>query len=57
MEESPRVIDQLHNDLDLLDMPKVPSDDPIESREGLSDLDLIQIEEIIVLDDPEVLSP
>jgi hypothetical protein len=38
-------------------MTRVPADNPIESQVGPSDLEPIQIEEIIKLDNPEVSMP
>jgi hypothetical protein len=57
MEQAQRVIDQLQNDPDLIEMTRVPADNPIESRVGPSDPEPIQIEEIIGLDNPEVSTP
>jgi hypothetical protein len=38
-------------------MTRVPADNPIESQVGPSDLEPIQIEEIIKLDNPEFSTP
>lgn len=57
MEQEQRVIDQLQNDLDLLGMTRFTVDSPIEIRVGLSDLEPIQIEEIIGKENPEVPPP
>jgi hypothetical protein len=52
-----RVIDQLQNDPDLVEMERVTVDNPVESQEGPSGPELIQIDKIIELDDPEVTMP
>jgi hypothetical protein len=57
MAEAQRVIDQLQNDPNLVDMTRVPSDHPIESRGGPSDPESIQIEEITGSDNAEVSTP
>jgi hypothetical protein len=38
-------------------MARVPADNPVEIRVGTSGLELIQIEEIVELDNPEVTTP
>jgi hypothetical protein len=57
MEQAHRVIDQLQNDPDLIEMTRVPVDNPIEIQVGPSGPEPIQIEEIIGLDNPEVTTP
>jgi hypothetical protein len=57
MEQEQRVIDQLQNDLDLVGMKRFTVDNPIEIQVGPSDLDPIQIEEIIGKENPEVPPP
>jgi hypothetical protein len=57
MEQEQRVIDQLQNDLHLIDMTRVPADNLIESQEGPSDLEPIEIEETTGSDNPEVSMP
>jgi hypothetical protein len=54
MEHSHRVIHQLKNDLNLIEMKRVPSNNPIKIQGGPSDLEPIQIEEITGLDNLEV---
>jgi hypothetical protein len=44
MEHAQRVIDQLQNDPHLIEMARVPVDNPVECRVGPSGLELIQIE-------------
>jgi len=51
------IIDQLQNDPDLVEMSRIPTDDPITSRRDPSGLDPIQLEEIIEPKKPEVQSP
>jgi hypothetical protein len=51
------VIDQLQNYLDLVEMTRVPSENPIESREGPRNPELIQIGEATRSDNPKVSTP
>jgi hypothetical protein len=46
IEQAQRVIDQLQDDPDLIEITRVPADNPIESRVGPSGPELIQIDEI-----------
>jgi hypothetical protein len=57
LEGAQRIIDQLQNDPDLVDMSRIPIDDPITSRGERSGLEPIQLEEIIGPENPEVPSP
>jgi len=57
MEQAQRVMDQLQNDSELVEMKSVPADNPIEIQVGPSDPEPIQIEEIIGLDNPEFSTP
>jgi hypothetical protein len=57
IEQSQRVIDQLQDDSDLIEMERVPADNSVEIWVGPSGPELIQIEEIIELDNPEVTTP
>jgi hypothetical protein len=57
MTEAHRFIDQLQNDPDLVEMMRVPANNPIESWGGPSDPEPIQIEESTGLDNPEASTP
>jgi hypothetical protein len=57
IEQAQQVIDQLQNIPDLVVMKRVLVDNPDESRAGPSGLEIIQIDEIVGLDDPEVTTP
>jgi hypothetical protein len=57
MAEEHRVIDQLQNDPDLIEMRRVPVDNPIERWGGPSNPELIQIEETTRSYNPEVSMP
>jgi hypothetical protein len=57
IEKAQRVIDQLENDLDLVEMTRVPVDNPVERRIGPSGPVPIQIEDITGLDSPEFSAP
>jgi hypothetical protein len=52
-----RVIDRLENDLELIEMMRIPSDNPIKIRGEPSGLESIQLEEITGLKNPRVPSP
>jgi hypothetical protein len=52
-----RIIDQLQNDLDLIDMTMIPTDDPIARKGEPSVLEPIQLEEITSLENPSAPSP
>jgi hypothetical protein len=54
LEGAQRIIDQVQNDLDLVEMSRIPTDDPIKIRGELSGLDPIQLEKITELENPEV---
>jgi hypothetical protein len=47
----------LQDDPDLIGMTRAPTDNPDESRVGPSGPELIQIDEIVGLDNPEVTMP
>jgi hypothetical protein len=57
IEQSHRVIDQLQDDPNLIEMTRVPTDNPVEIRTSPSGLEPIQIEEIMGSDNPEVSMP
>jgi hypothetical protein len=57
LEGAQRIIDQLQNDPDLVEMSRTPVDDPIKIRGDLSGLKPIQLEEITGLENPEVPPP
>jgi hypothetical protein len=47
----------LQNDLDIVDMSRIPTDEPIERRGHPSGLETIQFQEIIGPENPEVSPP
>jgi hypothetical protein len=51
------IIDQLQNDLDIINMPRLPADNPDESQTGPSDPEFIDLDEITRLDDLEFTTP
>jgi hypothetical protein len=57
LEGAQRVIDQLQNYLDLIEMSRIPVDYPIKIRGEPSGLESIQLEEIIGVENPEVPPP
>jgi hypothetical protein len=57
LEGAQRIIDQLKNDPDLIEMMRIPTDDPIESRGEPSGLEPMQLEEITGSENPEVPPP
>jgi hypothetical protein len=57
MVEAHRVIDQLQNDLDLVEMTRVPAENPIKSRGDPSGLEPIQLEGITKLKNSESPPP
>jgi hypothetical protein len=52
-----QVIDQMKDDPDLIGMIGAPTDNPYESRVGLSGPELIEIDEITGSDNPEITTP
>jgi hypothetical protein len=52
-----RIIDQLHNDPDLVEMSRILTDDPIERRGEPSGLEPIQLKKITELENLEVPPP
>jgi hypothetical protein len=57
MEQAHRVIVELQNDPECVEMTRVPIDIPIESQEGPSDPEPIQIGETTRSDNPKVSMP
>ena len=57
IEHPHRVINHLQDGLDLIEMERVPADNPVKSRVGPSGPELIKIEEIVRLDNPVVTTP
>jgi hypothetical protein len=57
LEGAQRVIDQLQNDLDLIEMMRIPIDNAIKIRGEPSGLESIQLEEITGLENLRVPSP
>jgi hypothetical protein len=57
LEGAQRIIDHLHNYPDIVEMSRIPVDDPIENRGEPSGLESIQLEEIIGPKNPEVPPP
>jgi hypothetical protein len=57
IEQVQRVIDQLQDDLDLIGMIGSPTDNPDEIWVGPSGPELIEIDEIVGLDNPEITMP
>jgi hypothetical protein len=57
IEQAQRVIDQLQDDPQFIEMKGSPVDDPDESRVGPSTLELIEIDETVGLDNPEITTP
>jgi hypothetical protein len=51
------IIDQLQNDPDIINMPRLPADNPDESQMGPSGPEFIDLDEITGLDDPEFTMP
>jgi hypothetical protein len=57
LEGAHRIINQLKNDLDLIEMTRIPTNDPIKSRGEPSGLEPMQIEEATGSENPEVPLP
>jgi hypothetical protein len=57
LEGAQRIIDQLKNDPDLIEMMRIPIDDPIKIQGEPSILELMQLEEITGSENPEVPPP
>jgi hypothetical protein len=57
LEGAQRVIDQLENDPQIIEMMRIPLDDPITIREEPNGSESIQLEEITGLENPRVPSP
>jgi hypothetical protein len=57
IEQAQWIIDQLQDDPDLIGMTRLPADNPDESQIGPSGPELIDIDEITGLDDPEFTTP
>jgi hypothetical protein len=57
LEGAQRIIDQLQNEPGLIDMLRIPTDDPIKIRGEPSGLDPIQLEEITGPENPKVPTP
>jgi hypothetical protein len=57
IEQAQWIIDQLQDDPDLTGMTGSPVDNPDEIQIGPSGPELIDIDEIIGLDDPEITTP
>jgi hypothetical protein len=57
LEGAQRIIDQLKNDPDLIEMMRIPTDDPIKIQGEPSGLEPMQLEEITRLENPEVPPP
>jgi hypothetical protein len=52
-----QIIDQLQDDPDLIGMTRIPTNNPDESQIGPSSPELIDIDEITGLNNPEFTSP
>jgi hypothetical protein len=50
-------MDQLKNDPDVINMPRLPADNPDESQTGLKSPEFIDLDEITELDNPEFTMP
>jgi hypothetical protein len=57
IEQAQQVIDQLQDDPDLIGMTGSPADNPDEIQVGPSGPELIEIDEIVGLDNPEITTP
>jgi hypothetical protein len=57
IEQAQLVIDQLKDDSELIGMMRSPIDNPDESQRGPSSPELINIDEITRLDNPEITTP
>jgi hypothetical protein len=57
LEGAQRIINKLQNDLDLIDMMRIPMENPITGRGEPNDLEPIQLEEITGQENPRVPSP
>jgi hypothetical protein len=57
MAEAKKIIDQLQNDLDLIEMMRVPFDNPIARRGETSGSEPIQLEGITGTKTPEIPPP
>jgi hypothetical protein len=57
LEGSQRVINKLENDLQLIEMMRIPPDDSITIREEINGLESTKLEETVGLENPRVPSP
>jgi len=57
LEGAQRIIDQLENDPQLIEMMRIPSDDPITIEEELNGSGSTQLEETTGMENPRVPSP
>jgi hypothetical protein len=57
IEQEHIVIDQLQDELNLVEIKRIPTDNPVEIQTGPSSPDPMQIEEITGSDNPKVLAP
>jgi hypothetical protein len=57
IENAQWIMDQLQNDPDIINMPRLPVDNPDESQTGPSGPEFIDLDEITGLDDPEFTMP
>jgi hypothetical protein len=56
-EQAQWIMDQMRDNPDLIRMPVLPADNPDESQIGPSGPELIDVDEIVGLDDPEFTTP
>jgi hypothetical protein len=52
LENAQRIIDQMQDDPDIINMPRFPTDNPDESQMGPNNPEFIDLDEITGLDDP-----
>jgi hypothetical protein len=57
LEHAQWIIDQLQDDPDIINMARLPEDNPDESQTGPSGPEFIDLDEITGLDDPEFTTP